>query len=67
MSATVWLPQPAGTAGPMHAQRLGLAELGFQSARGLERPALGVDQSEVAVVHAGAAHQTAHDLGRIVT
>ena len=51
---------------PVHAEGLRFAKLRFQNACGLQRPALGLDQCEVAIVHARAAHETAHHFGGIV-
>src|SRR6185369_5155494 len=55
-----------GATRPVHAERLRLAELRLQGPRGFERPALGLDEREMAVIDARAAHEAAHDLGRIV-
>ena len=50
-----------GTSRPVHAQRLRLAQFCFDEAGGFQRPSFGFDQSKVAVVHARATDEAAHD------
>ena len=67
MSATVWLPQPAGQ--PDQWMRMGRPLWIFVSRlrANLKGARLGLDDGEVAELDARAAHQATHDFRRVVT
>src|SRR5215471_1027586 len=55
-----------GTTRPMNRDRLCPVHVPFQVAAGFECQFLGLDKSEMAIIDAGAAHEPAHYLGRVI-